>query len=204
MLLKRLIQWALAPVLWFGFLNAWAETVSAYQIELIVFSHVNPEALKSEYWPIAAPLTISENTINLPNEQIFSEKQWRLKSQHQSLLRIHYPILLHLAWRQTNSSLQQGTRIHLMGGDVYGDNVSQMNGALNIHLDRYFNLNFNLQFLIPWKDIQNWGLENLTHAPQDDYFAFNINEKLRMRSNELNYIDHPLYGILIEIFPIMT
>lgn len=200
-MLKHLSRFILLTLISLCAVNAWGATVPSYQVELIVFSHINSAALKSEYWPVAPPLTIPENTLNLANEQILSEKQWQLKPLHKLLLQNQYPVLLHLAWRQSNSSLQQGVRIHLVGGDVYGDQVSQLNGTLYIHLERYFNLHFDLQFLLPWSNIQNLHLENITHASDDDYMEFNINEKLRMRSSELNYIDHPLYGILIEIFP---
>lgn len=176
-----------------------ADTDPAYQIEIIVFSHITHEGLQSEYWPALPPLTISPKAVELTGDQLLPQTQWLLNPAQQLLEKNQYSVLLHLAWQQSAAALRAGQIIHLSGGDIYEDKYSQVNGILAIRLERYFSVHTNLQFLMPWASLQNLNLPNISQSPGNPYMTFNINEHLRMRSNELNYIDHPLYGILIKI-----
>lgn len=170
-----------------------ADPVDEYQIEVIIFSHITPEGLGSEYWPQVAPLIVPDNAIELPADQIVPHDQQPLNSLVRLLERNHFLVLLHLAWRESAEQARQGTLIHLQG--------DQVNGSVAVNLDRFFTLNFNLQFILPWGDVSQWPLPNIPYHRNDDDLLFNLNQSLRMRSNELNYIDHPLYGILIHVTP---
>ncbi len=170
------------------------ESPTAYQIEIIVYSHMTEAGLKSEYWPELPPMTIQPDTLELSAEQILPENNWRLKEIHRKLENNHYPILLHIAWQESADDLRKGRIIHLAGGVTYNNDRRQMDGTFSIFLQRYFNAHFNLRFL------QNIVYDN--NESENSFLSFKINENLRMRSNELNYIDHPLYGILIQINPI--
>lgn len=186
----------LGGLLWlFSPLASFAQNPSAYQIEVIVYSHITEAGLKSESWPLLPPAIISPNTVELSEDQILPESSWRLRNAHLKLENNHYPVLLHIAWLETANELRKKKIIHLVGGTTYQEE-RQMDGTLAISLDRYFNLHFNLRFLMPWNSVKDNN--------QNPYFSFKIDESLRMRSNELNYIDHPLYGILIQITPMGT
>ncbi len=165
---------------------SFAEYVSSYQIEMIVFSHPTNQNLKSEQWPLVDKLKLPFSSTELHRDKILPSSQWRLKQVHQQLQKNHYPILMHLAWQQSTTEAQKEEIIHLQGGATVSSG-KQMDGTLAISLQHYFNLHFNLQFLMP--------------SPSDTPFYANLNQELRMRSNELNYIDHPFYGVIIEIFP---
>lgn len=178
-----------------------AEPDQLYQFEVIVFSHITNDALQSEYWPAQAAITIPPNAIELADDQIVPSSQWQLSATQKFLEKNNYQILIHRAWQAKASALQQPQIIHLSGGDKEGDAAKQVNGSVTISLERYFNVHFDLQFLLPWASIQDLNLTNVTHADNSADVKFNLTADLRMRSNELNYIDHPLYGVLIEITP---
>ncbi len=172
-----------------------------YQIEIIVSSHITRDALGSEYWPWLPPPAIPPGAVELTDQQLLAQSQWVLKSTEQLLKHNNNPVLLHLAWQESATDLRKGKIFHLIGGQDYGNNLYQVNGTLAIRLERYFSIHFNLQFLMPREQIQNLNLTNIVSNPDNTYATFKIDENLRMRSNELNYLDHPLYGILIEIIP---
>ena len=132
------------------------------------------------------------SAIELIPEQILPPSQWRLKNIQQVLLNNHNPMILHIAWQEESMGMKTKRLFHLTGGETYSNELMQMNGVLSLNLQRYFDINFFLQFLMP-VDSTNKAL-----------VRYNLTQKLRMRSNELNYIDHPLYGIFIEIFPVTT
>ena len=165
-----------------------------YQFEVIIYSHITTEALQSEYWPSVPPLAIPNNAIELSDDQIVPSSQWQLSSTQKFLEKNNYQILIHRAWQAHASSLKQPQIIHL--------STTQANGFITISLERYFNLDFDFEFLLPWANIQNLNLTNVTHQDNDPNLRFNLTADLRMRSNELNYIDHPLYGILVKIIPL--
>lgn len=200
---NKFLKYALALLLLCWHMAGFAaDTGTLYQIEIIVFSHITPAGLQSEYWPALPPLVMPPKAIELSSDQIVAQAQWQLQQTHQLLQKNNYPILLHLAWQETADSARQGTIIHLTGGNAYDNNLQQVSGFVAIRLEHYFSVHFNLRFLMPWADIKDLNLPNITHDSDNPYITFQINEHLRMRSKELNYIDHPLYGILIEIVPV--
>ena len=79
----------------------------------------------------------------------------------------------------------------------------QVNGVMSLYLNRYINTQFNLAFAMPTSQF-----EALNHNPQSTQPSHEavtylmLNQKRRTKSNELNYIDHPVYGILMKIIPI--
>ncbi|MBS0351525.1 MAG: hypothetical protein JSR33_10145, partial [Proteobacteria bacterium] len=53
-----------------------------------------------------------------------------------------------------------------------------------------------------WQSLNNGNLTNIEHYSNQADVRFNLIQNLRMKSEELNYIDHPLYGVLIKIIPL--
>lgn len=174
----------------------WAYSPSAYQIEIIIFSHITDEGLRSEYWTTPPPLKVSPDAVKLSSDQILPERDWRLQSVHRQLAHNQYPVLLHLAWVESANNLKHGQVVELSS--------DEMEGIAAIRLEHYFQVRFNCRFFLPWETIADKNLPNLTHENNSDTVSFKINESFRMRSNELNYVDHPLYGILIQITPLVT
>ena len=161
---------------------------------------------------------------NADKPELLPTTQWKLTSEEQHLRRHpDYHILLHEAWIQTMpSDAKHPTRIHLFGGQGYQHNGKaiaidntettsrfdqantwQINGVMSLYLNRYINTQFNLAFAMPTSQF-----EALNHNPKDaelSHQAFTylmLNQKRRTKSNELNYIDHPVYGILMKVIPI--
>lgn len=192
--IKRCIGLLLSVLLLCWSMASQADTVNTYQIEIIVFSHITDQGLKSEYWPELPPPLISPSTIELSDDQILPESSWQLKTVHEQLENNQYPVLLHLAWQESAADARNGQIIHLTGGATYKDGKRQMDGSIFIGLQHFFNIHLKLRFLEP----------NLTHSQDNSYVSFKLDKSLRMRSKELNYIDHPLYGILIEIIPLQN
>jgi hypothetical protein len=143
-----------------------------------------------EHWRAFPPIEIPKNALELDPEQLLPPSRWRLKNIQQTLQSNHNPVLLHIAWQEKADGLKTKRIFHLIGGEEYTNQLPQMNGIMVIQLQHYFDTYFNLQFLRP------------TDATNTALFRYNLSQKLRLRSNELNYIDYPLYGIFIEIFQV--
>lgn len=196
-----------------------------YQIEVIVFSHITPNGIQSENWPWTPTQYIPTlQTINLTQGDNVAysalPRQYFKMNAEQTRLEKNskYRVLLHLAWRQKITKPKHAQPIHVYGGAIY-DNAGKMigtaeygqqeynsnaiwqvNGTITPSLIRFIDLDFNLLFSQPVST-----LPKLSHDSnvQGRFAYFRLKQSRRMRSKELNYIGHPLYGILVKIVPVI-
>lgn len=175
-----------------------------YQIELIVFSHITESALRSEYWPILPPQMVSPRAVELSVLKQAPESQWILNNEDQLLQRHDNSILIHAAWQVSANDARQGQIVHLQSLEQKNNDEEfhELDGSVGIRLERYFNVHFNLRFYLPQSSISQYSLSNMEMINNQTFVSFKLNRNLRMRSNELNYIDHPLYGVLVKIIAI--
>ena len=128
-----------------------------------------------------------------------------------------YKVLLHIAWQQPASALYSPKTFHLYGGLGYDGPSSQtaeitdesipynslqqwqLNGLLTISLQRYFNLHFNLLLAQPLSEVQHLSTNGYFDSVSSPYVYFRMLQNRRTRSSELNFIGHPLMGVLVKI-----
>lgn len=207
-----------AILLAFVTLNAFA-LAKQYQIELIAFEQVNSEALDSEQWPMVTPVEPEKTS---PDITLLDPAQYQL-SNAQSLLKRdpHYKILMHIAWQETLAQLNKHQTVHLYGGLAYDDNGNplsnivlhedtpynqfprwELNGNVTVQLNRYFNFNFDIYFAEPLKSLSRLSMNGYFSNGNAGLFYFHLLQNRRTKSDELNYIDYPLYGMLLKVIPI--
>lgn len=187
-----------------------------YQLELLIFSHINRANYASEKWPAIDKVSfdindqLAEITPLSPEQYTLKKEALRL-SQHPG-----YQAILHLAWVESQQQLEKTSIVHLYGGRLfdnkgkvittisdesipYATNQNwEMNGTVAINLARYFDLKFELLFALPYQQIKSYP----TKSAIDQRFSYvMLQQTRRTKSRELNYIDHPLYGILLMITP---
>lgn len=81
------------------------------------------------------------------------------------------------------------------------NNHANLTGNIQISLTHYFNVHTDLYL--------TEATSTLRHLERGDYFdrfnqssfTFQLLQNRRMRSNELNYLERPLLGMLIKIVP---
>jgi hypothetical protein len=153
----------------------------------------------------------------LPNKLLGLTTESNKLAQHPD-----YKTLIHVAWRQQiPKNTNKDSTIHLYGGIGYNAqgtaktfdsaqtqpfnsvNTWQVNAILQLSLNRYINTKFNAVFAIPTKQLKhlNTGTNNQDLGNKSISFI-TLKQSRRMKSYELNYIDNPLYGILIKITPV--
>ena len=197
-----------------------------YQIEMVVFSRLSPSTLASEKWPSINPAALKINPADPSQyQQYLKAINWKLQSPShyfmnpliKTLKQSNYNILMHMAWQQQVGPTRYSQPIQLYGGKAYSlsaevQNVTtdettpfeqypqwQINGNLKISVNRYFNLHFNLIFAEPLTTIQTIDSNGYFDSVHSPFVYFHLNQNRRTRSNELNYIDFPLYGVMFEI-----
>lgn len=204
-------------------ISAHAAGISSYQVEIIVFSQLSQQTVDSEHWPQRALQQPNPAYLNLDQDsdgynvsapdQLFLTNQYNKISNKQQ-----YTVLMHKGWVIPRATLNNGILLHLFGGKRYDNSVdtqssidgsasysttalSELDGTVRIKLNRYFNLSFNLMLNEPNSLIKSLSDNDYFASNTAPYISFKLMQTRRMRSNELNYIDHPLLGVLVKILP---
>lgn len=160
---------------------------------------------------------VADNLVELPEEAL------ELRDAKKSLTqRTGSKILLHTAWKQKVVE-GQPVPIRFTGGKEFdyvpagkqqGFKLSEFDGTLTVLLSRYLHVQTDLVFHKPMELVAKASsyahdmmqrvkpLANESNWQQmkgATLQRFRINEKRKIKKDEVFYIDHPLYGIMIKI-----
>lgn len=215
-------------------LPSFAAEQKLYQVELIVFSQINKKGIDSEQWPPTPAFELPSNeivtlipktgfdtaTIGDNQIQLLPASHFRLSPASSAIdSNPNYKTLLHIAWVADMSQPKYSMPIHIQGGNYFTDGgeainnptdddrktlTPQVDGLLSIKLQRYFDVTVNLTFSAPLKQIASLGQTDYFNSLSSGLLHFQMLQSRRMRSQELNYFDYPLYGIVMQIFPLQT
>jgi hypothetical protein len=198
-------------------------TSGNYRVEVIVFSKINKQAIDSENWPILKKSNFSKQPspqlsltkLNSINYQEIADSDLQLVSIESKLKKNKYKILYHQAWTQNISKYQSLSQpINIQGGDSYdkngniindasnsdSTNLSELTGNMTITLNKFFNVKLDLLLTQPKSTINAIDRNyNPTSLSDSNYYAFQLLQQRKSRSNEINYIDNPLFGVIYKI-----
>ena len=100
-----------------------------------------------------------------------------------------YRPLVHLGWRQPGLAKTEALPVRVAGSSSAAPDASRVRGTLRLYRSRYLHLEADLVYTRPNADVVS-----LTTR-------FSLQESRRMRSGELHYLDHPLFGVLVRATP---
>ena len=92
-----------------------------------------------------------------------------------------YRPLLHLGWVQPLDSSDRNAPVHV--ATTAGNAAAQVNGTVALRRGRYLHADVDLEF-------------------SKQSAAARLTQTRRLRNNELHYLDHPLFGVLISVAPL--
>jgi len=167
-----------------------------YKVEILVFAHSSPSALKEQRWrdlkvprrPDAIELGNGGNGAyqRLPgNNLVLTAEKNRLSEQ------ADYRTLFHGAWYQPVSAAGSAHPVRIRGGKLMPNNAYELDGYLTLDMDDYLNVRPDLyySFLAP----------DSTDSNGDKVLTVNLKTSRRVNADEIHYIDHPLFGMLVVI-----
>lgn len=204
---------------------AQAKDSNRYQVELIIFEDINSTALGAETWPSHPPLPTLKNTRELipyranganGNLQLLPSNRLKLLAE-ESQLQDKYRVLLHIGWIQTFNNTRRTKPIHIYAGKfhktllertdyIYSEppytpeELWRIDGTLSLSKTNYFNLATNLVFNLAVGEVSQ-----RTDRYQSNQFlgrevaSFRMIQERRMRPDEIHYLDHPLFGMIVKI-----
>ncbi|NVK39714.1 MAG: hypothetical protein HWE39_00595 [Oceanospirillaceae bacterium] len=167
-----------------------------YKIEVLVFAHTSPAALKEQDWraleiPRRADAIELGNNGNgayqrLPaNNLVLTAEKNRLTEE------ADYHTLFHGAWYQPVGDAASALPVRLRGGKLMPNNAYELDGYVTLDLDEYLNIHPDLYY--SFKAPAGSG------ASDDKILSANLKTSRRIEVDEIHYIDHPLFGMLVVI-----
>ncbi|MGH1462663.1 MAG: CsiV family protein [Neptuniibacter sp.] len=141
-----------------------------------------------------------------------------------------YRVLYHKGWMQPVSETQNPKPVRIQGGNILDNGMFELDGYIAVGRGRYLHFRPDLYFSRTLTADESQFLKkkqpstepspleneatipnaasNATLAMQPielfipDTLTVNLKQARRMRSKELHFIDHPLFGVLVEIKPV--
>ena len=170
-----------------------ARAEDVYKIEVIVFENLDPAAAQAELWPAETGAPSLDKAVELTALSATSaadKSSWRVLTPAQLTLTgayqrlrgsSRYRPLLHLGWVQPLDNSDRNEPVHVA---TAADNAAaQINGTVALRRGRYLHADVDLLF----------SKKSATAR---------LTQTRRLRSNELHYLDHPLFGVLISVAPL--
>lgn len=197
-----------------------------YRVEVLVIEAKDKSALLEE-WPLDPGKPLLANAISIDSSTTsaitpLNEKELTL-GRAKKRLQQNYRLIMHKGWRQTISDKATAQNIRLVGGHNYaaGDVVdNEVDGLIKLSTGRYMNVDADLVFHKPMKlapgntielgaVAENQGTARFLEVPSQNWHqdpearlqTFRLKESSRLKADEIHYIDHPLYGIIIVVSP---
>ena len=186
-----------------------------FTVEMIVFDDLRGEGLHVEHWPADPGEPAVAGSIGLerlPGGQpdgaahafrLVNRSELSLTGVRDSLRRsAHYRPLLHAAWRlpgvphRAARPAHVGARLADSGAGGDGGERPTVQGTVKVSLARYLRVDLDLLYIRP--------ASGEATAPEAVPTRFRLVSERRMRSRELHYVDHPLFGVLMWIEPFET
>jgi len=165
------------------------EKESTYEVEILVFENQLPDLQGGELLTrdTAKPLpAISDNAQppdNIPGQSYMQPALTMLLQKDG-----HYRILAHARWLQSLDAKDIAKPVRITSSNPV--NPGELDGTVRFFMSRFLHLSVNLRFRDP------------ASADPAAPVIYQINEQRRIKSLELNYFDHPRFGVLARVVPV--
>ena len=182
-----------------------------FTAEIIVFEDLRSDNLHTEHWPpdpgepsVANAIELTPLPGDAPDDGVHAYRL--MKSSNLTLGGVwshlrrsaHYRPLVHAGWRLPGLSRSAARPVHVgrslgegeaRAAEGVGAERSSVHGTVTVSLARYLQVDVDLLYHRPARDD--------VVAPNSVPTRFRLVSERRMRSGELHYIDHPLFGVLV-------
>lgn len=119
-----------------------------------------------------------------------------------SKLRKHYKIIYQNSWTQPSLSMKNARPVRIVSNARVGSHPL-LEGTINLQVSRYIHTQFNLRLnrrAAVNAETTDFSDENMNN---DGTYGVILDESRKMRSRQMHYIDHPAFGVLFKVVPIM-
>lgn len=193
-----------------------ARALDWYTVEVLVFAEQNADGMSEEAWSSRPGWPNLDGTVR-PGSGEFDAvggSSLELSAVARQLDRSgRYRTLLLTGWRQPGYGPRRAVPVHVTSdggglippaaGSNFGSIVTQphaagVEGLVKVHRSRYLHVLVDLVYARPAP-----AAAPVAEGAAAEYVPtlFRLTGTRRMRSRELHYYDHPLFGVLVKITP---
>ena len=206
---KKLITFVALLLLPYSVALAVSATVSGalYEVEVLVFKNLLPDLEGNEMWtaPALADDPSGDGELNTEVQHTVNEvyvagsipaDNSRLSTAAE-MLAAHsdYEILMHKKWVQNAEAKSTSKLLQIASGP---QSDTQLDGAIRFYVSRFFHLDVDIGL----KDL------NVAFPATDDSGeaaqVYQILEDRRIKTEDINYFDHPKFGVLVQVNAVKT
>jgi len=161
-----------------------------YEIEVMVFQNIQPDLEGNELWVnerVNLELKDIDKAVEataLPHEDSDLTKAREVIDNDSN-----YRILAHKQWVQ-NADPQSTARLVLLSSED-----GELEGTFKFFISRFLHVDLNMIF----QEKESKSMFQATSSDNSQQIAYQIRERRRIRSNEVQYFDHPKFGALVQI-----
>lgn len=171
--------------------------IDTYQVEVIIFNNADKNSLQSELWPgypampdVKDSTELSEYTEEQPDTyQGLPDSFFKLKTLAKRLNSSGHHVFDHVAWTQPLESANSKT-IHITDQRFF-------DGIVSIKKEQ--SIMANVHFLFALNSLEQ---RQLAFRPHNHQPILSLQEQRRIKIKEVNYFDHPFYGLIIAVYKV--
>lgn len=199
--MKRLTALLISSLLFASFASPTlhAEELPEYQVDLIIFETTALKGWTEEHWSEDIDIIDTEDTITVSS---LPENQFMLKEQAAKMTPARgYKILYHQSWILQGKALKNAKPM-LIEAHPEKDHESRIEGTMTFYKSRFAHVRLNLELerKIPAKVREKFAQQqNLDEATLPEFWRFNLKEARKVKSKQLHYFDHPIFGAIVKI-----
>lgn len=179
---------AVAVLMTASWATSHAQDTQWYKVEILVFRRLVSEPPPNEFWPDDPGQPDFANAVDLGGDAFrrLGSDTFALGGAAQRLSQsAGYRPLLHVAWIQAGRGRKSAKAVRIRSSP--GPDGEQIDGTVRLSRARYLHLEADLMYHFTG----GFG------GPSN----FRLKESRRMRSKELHYLDHPMFGMLVRVKP---
>jgi len=195
--MKPLYRTALLCLILCCALPAMADTPRLYDVEIVVFSHLDGSA-DGELLQTGGSPAVAQGAFPEGEFTELSGEFYTLNNIRGGLAASPgYRVLFHRAWRQLAYD-----RAHAVDYPVHtiaDQGRYSVDGTVTLICERYLHLDIDLSLLSATAP----GAVKYSDAAGNQPL-YRLAEKRRIRSSELHYFDHPRFGVIARVTPVST
>ena len=173
-----------------------------YQVELIVFQQHGAtserfyQTAHRIVWPrrlveLSGYASLQALQANPVSYRKIRSADWTLHWSERQLKRAGYAPILHVSWLQQVGKNRVSNAVHIYTTDGQGD--YPLNGYVRIQRGNYLHLLVDLEYTRDITDSDSGAFRSV---------VYRLQEKRRIKLNEIHYLDHPRFGVIAEVRPV--
>ncbi len=170
-----------------------------FKVEIVVFETLALRGWTEEFWPSNPDIIDTETAVNVDG---LPETESMLSEQVEKMTpALGYKVLYHKTWL-LNAVPEDEALPLLISVIPEKEGQPRVEGTLLFYKSRYPHVivNLELERKIPLRIRKKFALHQKMELDQlPEYWRFQIHESRKIKSNQLHYIDHPLFGALVQI-----